>query len=268
MIKTTVDYSALLSLQGIKEETELALSKAAEELALQTHAKILEYAQEDLKSLRSTYVEALKFQQISSNVWMISLDKSAMFIEEGLPAGFDMLPGLLNSPKAKVGKNGRYISVPFEQNPRPQDMANNAKELNQAVRKELKKQGVPYKKLERDEQGNPKLGLLHSFDFGTPKKTQNGPYQGHGPVGQPRQGKTGTPFLEGIRVYQKEIKTPKGIEVKRAIMTFRTASENSDGWKHPGLKPLHAFERASAWALSTWEDKIAGATIDMVISRL
>jgi len=268
LIKVNVDFSEILSLEELKTNVERNLSKAAEELALQTHAKILEIAQEKLKSTRSKYTEALKFSQVGPDTWMISLDKSALFIEEGLPPGFDMLPGLLNSPKAKTGKNGRYISVPFEQNTRPQNTAGNAKELNNAVRKELKARGINYSKLDVDERGNPKLGLLHSFDFGTPKKTKEGPYQGHGKIGDPRQGRTGIPFLQGVRVYQKEIATPKGPKVQRAILTFRTASENSEGWKHPGLNALKAFEEAAEWAVREWSSKIAGQTLDAIIETI
>lgn len=268
MIKVNVDFSDILSLEQLKDNVERNLSKAAEELALQTHAKILEIAQEKLKSLRTKYTDALKFSQVGPDTWMISLDKEALFIEDGLPPGFDMLPGLLNSPKAKMGKNGRYISVPFEQNTRPQNTPRNAKDLNNAVRKELKNRGINYSKLDVDERGNPKLGLLHSFDFGTPIKTKEGPYQGRGKIGAPRQGKTGIPFLQGVRVYQKEISTPKGPKVQRAILTFRTASENSDGWKHPGLTALKAFEEACDFALREWSSKIAGQVLDAVIETI
>lgn len=39
-------------------------------------------------------------------------------------------------------------------------------------------------------------------------------------------------------------------------MTFRTASEKSSGWKHPGLERRGFLEEAKMWAEQEWEEKM------------
>jgi hypothetical protein len=126
----------------------------------------------------------------------------------------------------------------------------------------MKKKGIPYGKLETDQDGLPKLGKLHSFDIlHQPLKTHEGPGQGHGPLGSPRQGTTGIPFLQNIRVYQKRIKDANGkSKVVKQVMTFRTVSSKQRGsgkWLHPGVEAHNFFEAAEKWALDLWDAKIA-----------
>jgi hypothetical protein len=273
MIKLQVDLSAILDLDNnLEERINTALQKAAADMAVQAHAHIVESVQENLHSTREKYLDAMSLQQVGPDTWVIALDKKAMFIEEGLPPGFDMLPGLLNSKKAKMGKNGKYLIVPFEHNKAPSRAARDSKSLTEAVKRELKSRNIPYGKLETDQAGKPKTGLLHSFDVKTPKKTHQGPYQGVGPIGKPKQGHTGKPLLHGVRVYQKEVKDKQGkSSVKKAIMTFRIASESQIGkgmWTHPGIEQHHFFEEAMTWAMGQWEDKIKDQVINAVIVDL
>src|SRR6185369_6175367 len=107
-----------------------------------------------------------------------------------------------------------------------------AKDLTDTIKAEMRRRKIPYGNLEKGADGQPKTGLLHSFDImKAPNKTGEGPGQGKGPVGKVRQGPTGIPFLQNIRVYQKSVtdkKTGKS-SVSKSIMTFRTVSSKQKG---------------------------------------
>jgi hypothetical protein len=256
MIGIKIDMGSLLTLnESLKPKINAALKQAAESLSAQAYGHLLEQVQKNLHSTRSKYVDALSFKKVGASTWIINLDHSAMWIEDGMPE-HEMLDNLLKSPKAKRAKDGsRYLVVPFQHNKGPTSQTQAAQDLTATIKRELKQRQIPYGKIETDEHGKPKLGLLHSFDITKkPVKTHDGPGQGHGPIGEVRQGTTGIPFLQSIRIYQKEVKG----KVKRGIMTFRVASSKHKGsgkWIHPGLEPRNFFDETANWALQQW-DKI------------
>jgi len=239
-----------------------AMKDAARDLSAMTFAHIQEEVQEKLHSTRDKYIQAMKIDQADEDTWVITLDKSAMWIEEGIPPNKDMLDGLLKSKKAKTAKDGsRYLVVPFKQNKGPTSSTPAQQNLTDTLRAEMKKRNIPYGGIEKDDTGKPKLGLLHSFDImKNPLKTANGPGQGHGPVGKVKQGPTGIPFLQGVRIYQQKVKDKAGKEsVKKGIMTFRVASSKHKGtgrWIHPGLEAKRFFDEAARWAIEEFETTI------------
>jgi soluble cytochrome b562 len=262
VINLNVDLTAILELgKDLEPTVKKALSEAAGNLALQTHAHIVEKVQKELHSSREKYLGALEFKQVSADTWVINLDKAAMWIEQGQPE-HSMLDDLLSSPKAKMSADGsRYVVVPFEHNKGPTRQTQAQNDLTNTIKAEMKKRQIPYGKLEFAADGAPKVGKLHTFNINAPNKTAEGPGQGHGQIGQARQGPTGIPFLRGVSVYQKQIKDQSTgkTKVKKAIMTFRVASSKHQGterWHHPGTEAKEFFEDAQKWALEQWERKI------------
>lgn len=257
MIYLNIDIAELLALNDtLKPKLEQAIKNASQSLALQTHSHILEEVQTKLHSTREKYSDALSFHAVNDNTFIINLDKSMSWLEDGMPE-HQMLDSLLKSPKAKVSKDGhKYITIPFRHNKGPTQQTQAARDLTSTIKQELQNRKIPYGKIERDEHGVAKTGLLHSFDIkNRPVRTSEGPGQGHGPMGAPRQGSTGIPFLQGVRIYQKQTNTG----IKRGIMTFRVASSKQRGgnaWKHPGIEARDFFSEAETWALAQW-DKIA-----------
>lgn len=246
----------------MKGKMEKAAKDALKDLALMTHAHIAERVQKELHSSRDKYIEAMDIRP-DGDTWIISLDKSAMWIEEGIEAGHEMIDDLLKSPKAKTAADGsKYMVIPFQHNKGPSQQTAAATNLTDTIRQELKKRQIPYNKIEKDQNGVPKQGLLHKFNImNRPLKTHNGPGQGHGGVGEVKQGNTGIPFLQGIRVYQKEVKNAKTgkSSIQRSIMTFRIVSSKQKGsgkWIHPGLQAKLFFDEAAQWALELWDKKI------------
>lgn len=225
-----------------KKELEKDLKKAVGGLASMTHAKVNELANNDLKSLSKKYKDALSFQQLEDNLWVVSLDMDkAGFIEDGRKSGF--MQELLDSPKAKTSKDGnKYLSIPFEHSKNPTEQSSQAKALTDEIRAELKKRDIPYRsKLEYHSDGSPKLGLLHRFNIESARLKDT---------------HKDSP-LKGVAIYQR--KNEKTGKVRRDIMTFRTISSKSkeEGrWIHPGMMGKFLFEKAWRWAEAEWEQKI------------
>lgn len=225
--------------------------QAANNLTLLTQAKIMELAGQRLHSRREKFVKAVSIQEEGTGVWIIHLDESQHWVEDGVPQ-HSMIPDLVNSPKAKIARDGsRYLVVPFTHKVGevgPTQTTSYQQDLVSALKKEMKAQKIPWGKIEKDDQGRPKLGKLHTLKLKTPVKTHDGPGQGWGQIGQQRVGATGIPFLAGAHVFQT--KNEKG-KVERGVVTFRIASEKMLGsgrWEFPGIDKAAIFEDAYEWA--------------------
>lgn len=272
MIFFNLDLGPIISMvKGFDGSVKRAMEEAARDLTVQTHAHIVEEVQAKLHSTREKYLDALSFKQVDADTWVIELGKDAMFIEEGLKPNTDMLDGLLKSAKAKTAKDGsRYIVVPFEHKKGASAQTPAQTTLTDTIKSEMKKRKIPYGKLENGPDGKPKTGLLHSFDImKNPVKTAPGAGSGHGPIGQVKQGATGIPHLQGVRVYQTKVKGADGREsTKKSIVTFRIASSKMKGsgrWVHPGLEAKKFLDEAAEWALKEFETRIKDQILVSVI---
>jgi hypothetical protein len=267
-----LDVGDLLDLKDLQNKVDSVTKDALRDLALSTHAHIVENVQNKLHSTREKYLNALSIQQVSDESWIINLDSKAMWIEEGLEP-HSQVDDMLKSPKAKVSKDGhKYLVVPFEHKKGPTSQTKAQKSLTDTIKAEFKRRKIPYGKLESGADGKPKTGLLHSFDIkDRPSKMSHAPGQGKGPIGAAMQGPTGIPFLKGIKVYQKEIKTPEGKnKIIKQIMTFRVVSSKhrgTDRWWHPGLQPKNFFEEAQKWAEEELQKRIL-KNIEISLSSL
>jgi hypothetical protein len=265
-----IDFGGLMGLLNMHNVTHQAMKDAARDLTAMTHAKTVELANSRLNTRRKMFIEALSMTQLNDSTWFIQLDAKARWIDDGMPP-HSMLDDLLKSPKAKVSKDGhRYVVVPFHHGPGKGITVTPAQgDLINTIRAEMKRNAIPFGKIERHNDGSAKLGKLHSFNIlDAPKKTHEGVGQGKGPVGKVRQGPTGIPFLQGVNVYQR--KQADG-SVRRDIMTFRIASERHRGqgrWEHPGLEPKRIFEDVAEWAWQTWEREIAPQVMEKIAKSL
>lgn len=273
--------------EDLTKDMEKRLKDAAlqegKNLAHKTLNFIKQEAQKNLKTRRRMYIDGLSFQKVGKDTWVISLDKSKRWIDDGLTP-HEMIDKLLKNAK-KSGPNGKYRAIPFEHNKEKQLQTESQRSLSDAVRAELKSKKIAGDKIETDDQGKAKIGLLHKFDVSMkrhPLRPGTGVAgMGRGPVGEPMKGwgkdsqgkplqgeknMNGKPLLAGVRVYQKEIeiddpdnKGGKKKVVQKGVFTFRMVSEKQKGtgmWQHPGVEGLHAFEKAYEWALKEWEQVI------------
>lgn len=244
-LKFNIDANAIAEqFKAFKLEVEQDLNKAVANLAAITDAKVKEMANQELHTSRQEFMDSLGFEEVSPGVWIISVDESGLFVEEGIDANKDMKPGLL-AKDFKVSKDGnRYKAIPFDYGAPPSTQSPSTMQIVSYLRQQLKKEAIPFKKIERNTDGSPKVGKLHEFDFGNPRGTMGGP------------GKGNTPVLNGLSIYQTVTKTGN---VRRDILTFRTVSSGpgSQGkWHHPGLEAKKFLDRALDWAMKEWEEKI------------
>lgn len=280
MFFINVDISELKDLTSLGTVAQKAMTEAARNLAMQTHAHIVEQANQKLHTRRQMFVDALNMFAVSDDTFVVSLNASARWIDDGLPER-NMIDDLLSqrNPKSKPPKEAkdgsRYRVIPFEHGGGATQNTPAQMTLLDTIKQTLKKENVPYKKLEKDESGKPKLGKLHSFDIMTePNKTEEGPGQGWGPKGEVRQGfsedrKSGTPFLQGLNIYQRKVKDKQGKEsVKRFIMTFRIVSskhkQQPGRWDAPALPPVNIMDEAAEWARQTWEKSVAPELLERI----
>lgn len=210
----SLDSTGLLD-DNIISDYRSKLAQVMRELSTMTYTHIVEKVNEELNQRATLYLTSLRPpKRVNDFEYIIELDPKADWIEKGIPKNFDMLPGLLNSPKAKTGKKGKYIIVPF--NHLQSKQTDQQKHLSNTIKEHLK--------LHPPTRQRQKYNMIAA------------PFNG-----KPMSSHEGRSFLESTMVYKK------GADIK----TFRTASESQRGkkWIHPGLKPFNGLEAGEKWAL-------------------
>lgn len=223
-----------------KDELKFALEDGVRSLASMTHAKVLSEASENLRSLSQQYTDAVSFEEVEKNLWVVSLDlKKAGWIEEGRKSGFQ--EELLYGKSSKVSKSGeRYAVIPFKHNKNPSQQGENAQNLAQEIKMEMKARKIPYKEIETNPDGSPRLGMIHRFNVDSPRLKEH------------HKDKP----LKGVAIYQRKDKSGA---VQKDIMTFRVISEKhrQEGkWNHPGRDGEFIFESAFLWAENEWNTNV------------
>jgi hypothetical protein len=246
-LKINIDVAKIAAeFKELALEVEQDLNKAVSNLASMTHAKVAEMASEELHSTLKTLQDNLGFEEIAPGIWVVSIDQKALFLEEGIQAEKDMKPDLLKNATNTSKAGHKYRAIPFDHGKAPSQMTPYAQHLVAHIKSKLKKEKIPFKKIEKNKDGSPRTGKLHSFDIDSEKPTA----------------RASTPALKGVSIYQSVTATGN---VRRDILTFRTVSEGpaSQGkWIHPGLPPKHFLDRASEWALKEWENNILPAVLE------
>lgn len=269
-------FEIKLDAQGVENMGQEAVQRAAEmlpmlaeSLAVATFSYIQKQANAKLKTSRRLYVENLKMDKKGEDSYEIWLEPPAHWIEDGRQAG-SMVDAILQGPgPLKHFKDGTpYKIVPFRHNSPPNLMTSTQVELRDVIREVFKEKGIewgqPSQTAERrnaegfwkdgERLATRRIGSLDIMD--KPVKTHEGKGQGQGPVGDVRQGMTGIPHLQGIRIYENDIKTSHGdLVTQKDVMTFRTvtAKHKEQGrWMHPGTEPKRLFDDGHRWASDKW----------------
>jgi hypothetical protein len=282
MFSIEIDISEIKDLaKNLEEAMKSSAQEAARDLSAMVHAKAVELAGERLHSRRQMYIDALSVSE-EEGAFILSLDGKAGWIEDGMPR-HSMLDDLLASPKAKRAADGSsYVVIPFNHGPGKGETNTPASSMDlvDTVKAELKRRKIPIGKIEKDDQGRPKIGRLHKFSINdAPLKSGTGPGQGWGPVGSVKQGPNarqavgggpgggGTPFLANVAVYQHAV---DGGGVKRSVMTFRIASSKHESprWDHPGIESAAIFPSVVEWAQNTIDEEIVPKLMTSLLSKL
>jgi hypothetical protein len=235
-----IDAEALAStFKEIKVEVEQALTDGVKLASAIAFSKANELANEKLHSTRKTFQENLSYKELAPGVWSIELDEKAMWIEENVDA-HSMVNDLLRK-NAKINKKGqKYKVIPFDHSKPSSEQTTKAKEFSEMIKSELKARQIPLKKIEKNSDGSPKLGKLHSFNIQSPKPTKMAQY----------------PVLSGLSIYQSKDKKGK---VRRDVLTFRVVTsehQNRGLWWYPGKKGAYILDETFSFIERTFNDQI------------
>ena len=246
MLKLQIDAEGIAREFGeVKQAVKASLEEGVRALAAMTHAKTAELAAQRLRSTRKTYMDNLSFAEVVPGVWVVTLEEPALWIEEGRRSG-SMIDDLLRK-NYKIAKDGsRYRAIPFDHGKAPQSMPMKALEIVTQLKRELKARNIPFKGIERDTQGNPRLGVLHRLNLESEHPTPRARF----------------PALHGLRISQNMNSQGK---VSRSLMTFRIVSDKhkADGrWNHPGRTGDKLMDLAMTWAEDLWEREIMPSILD------
>jgi len=233
-----------------QESVKTDVKEQVGKLAAQTHREILELAKAQLRrnkdeqgSIYGIFAENCKFVQVSDGIWVVEIRKPALWIEEGVKTEYDMKEALLK--KTEPSENGfRYRVIPFDHGKPPSKQTAFAAQVVTDIRNQLRKDKINFKKIERNEDKSPRVGKLHTLDYG-----------GQAP------GKGNTPVMQGISIYQ----TAKGGSVRRDILTFRTVTDapnQKNKWIHPGFEGKKFIEQAHKWATEIWEKEVLPSIVE------
>jgi len=173
----------------------------------------------------ATIASELRDQGMTGFVYADDKNMYVKFVEKGIPR-FDMKnppngKGLLNSPRTRVGKKGRYNIVPFRHGaPGAQHITN----MPIAVYEKAKN-------LDRGEIAK----RYRTIGIGGSIATQGGIVKKRVHSKASRlKGKKGRSIYEGL------IKT--GSAKHTSYVTFRVISQHSTGWIYPGSKPMNIYD--------------------------
>lgn len=240
-----------IEISQLTKEIESRAKQSMSLLQQQVYGKIVEKANEKLKSTRSFYLSNLGMINDQDNLWVVYLKKEAAWIEDKI-APHEMIDDLTSGPKAKTSKDGhRYNIIPFKHNKPPQQTSRAQMQIQNVVKQELKNRGLD-KTIKLN--GRPVIGRAATL-----KTELTGP-------GMPVN-KFNRPILAGLTIYQREHKTQSGkTQIKRDVMTFRVASTKQKGsgmWFHPGSPGANIFDEVSKEVDQMWETMLK-SIIDQV----
>lgn len=236
-------------------------------LSISTHAFVLRHANDNLEGWTRNHFfgdmgENVRWNQIAPNIWVVEIDESVAFIEEGRAQTFMGNWLLKDGAKGvKTAKDGsKYRVIPFSHG-KGSDTQKQP-ELAAMIKKQLKNKGVTLSKLERNQWDKPRVGVLHKLDLDMPRSSYP---QKH--FSEPRSEKnaeklglkdhTGNFFLKNAVVVQRETTNEKGKKkVSRDVVTFRVISSKHEAegrWMYPKIDPLNSIPEAYKYAESEWE---------------
>ena len=278
------------SLGQTREVIETHLIPEIKNLSISTHQFVLKYAQNMLKSsswklplFLGEKNKNVRWIEITDGLWVVEIDDSAAWIEEGRPptsmATEDWLlkPSKGGSSKwPKRAKDGSlYRPIPFTHFKSKGELPPTDKPAYRTmVGNAMERQGIS-KGIERNSDGTPKLGILHKLNitppgpqsqfpnmYSRPRTAEEAALSGLKPHG-------GIFHLQGAVVLQRMIGKKKKTPVKETVV-FRIVSSKhkAEGrWMYPKTEGIHSLKAAYEYAQKTMDeiekrlqDKIAQVT--------
>lgn len=256
-------------LGATRDLVKTQVRSAMERLSISTHAFVVSHAQENLKGWTRDHFFGenganVRWTEIADGFWVVEIDPSVAWIEEGRDPTF-MGEWLLkesfnNGGKVHRAKDGsKYRVIPFTHSRGNKVFNDN---FVSDVKQAAKASGFKLNTIDRDQEGNAKIGILGKLQFGpsvTQKTDANSQFfsKERSPsvaaeLGlQPYKGKH---YLADAVVTQRKV----GKSVKKEVVTFRVISskhEAENRWFYPQVPALNSIPAAYEYANKEW-DKI------------
>lgn len=267
----TVNVRELATQLGLESDgIAKRINEAVRGLSISTHAFVIQRAQENLEGWTLGYFlgndsKNVRWVEVSPSIWVVEIDESVAFIEEGRPATFmgDWLlkPGAKGVKTAKDGSQYRVIPFTHQKGAGGKKKSSDP-EIASRIKKELKNQGINLNKIERDDTGKAKTGIIHKLGINEKRSTYP-----QSLFSAPRNKETasavglkpshGTHFLNNAVVIQREVEGKGGRKkTSKDVVTFRVISSKhkAEGrWLYPKIDPLNSIPMAYAYAVAEWE---------------
>lgn len=239
------------------------LTQKVEALTIQTHAKVLEFASQELHGWQLNNFlgdggQNIRWARASDSLWVVEIDESVGFYDDGRQKT-NMATEHWLLKNAKTSKSGhKYKVIPMEIGKGSNNLGT-AAALNtiatNAIKQARTSEGkrISRKKIERNPDGTPKLGVLHRIKAGPPGPQSQYPSLFSKPRGPEESKSTGLPQhggifkLQGLAITQRMVKG----KVKREAVVFRVVSEKhrNNRWMYPEIKAHNFLDRALDWAV-------------------
>ena len=233
------------TLDGIGEQLERELEGAVSDLAHGAYAKIAADAQSQIGSpdSRQEYLKGLEVVELGAGSYLVTLKgEAANKLEDGYD-GYSIKDALLRSKKiVQLGDRSgqpwvqtnketgsKFAHVPIQLRPSSKEAGNDlGREIQELVGKARQGRDQRITKIFRDQHGKPLEGAVAT-------------------------GISDNPLINQVTKYQK---VNKGGGVSSTYINYRTVSQNSSGWKHPGHDGYGFFKEAEEWVAAELESII------------
>lgn len=272
-------------LNQVRSVIEKVVKPAIQNLSIQTHAFIVNEANNTIKNgfHREFYLglgeygkdskdsdqapgvdqsaKNVRWSKLGDGMWMVELDSKADFIEKGRESQFmDWLlkPGDKGVKRSKDGSF--YRAIPFRHTQNGKATPNTKPAFPTLIKKQAQREGVSLSKIDMDESGKPKIGMIHKLSMQPTGTQAEMPSFFSKPRTKEDSEASGLPEHGGIYKLQDtsiiQRVGPKG-KVLREAVTFRVISDkhkNEGRWMAPKVEAANIFPKAYEWAQNQWTE--------------
>lgn len=246
-------------------------------LAIQTHAKVIEFATEELKGYQlETFLgkgaKNVRWTKASNNLWVVEIDESVGYFEDGRPS-VSMATDKWLLKNAKTAKdNSKYKVIPFTHDLKGKgtDAHGTAAVLNTMAKNAVRvartadNKRIPLYKIEKNPDGTVKTGIVHKIPVNAPFSQSQAPNLYSKPRTADEAKATGLKAhagifkLQGLVISQRDNGNGR---IKREGVTFRVVSskhQSEHRWMAPEIKPGNYLQKAFTWMEQEWPKILAG----------
>jgi hypothetical protein len=202
----------------------------------------------------------LVWTEITRGLWVVDLDPKAQWLETGAESRF--MDWLLTGKSAKTAKDGsKYAVIPFVQTRGKKTAPGASPGLAEVVKKALEKSNIDLHETVLDDNGNPKIGVIHKLNIKPKFTQQQAPSLYSKPRGFEEAMATGLGQHSGIYKLKGLVITQKlnkeGNPVKETVV-FRVISEKHRGfrWMYPKVDGAKLFDDAYDFANQRFEKMV------------